>query len=63
MRCLKGKIGSGNILDDTPKHLPADEANFTISNIIAGPLQVDPKGVSQFVVTNYEKIKSHFEII
>ena len=33
MTCLKPKVGSGNLLEDTPKHLPADEAPFDMSKI------------------------------
>ena len=28
MRCLKPKVGSGTILEDTPTHLPPDEHLF-----------------------------------
>ncbi len=63
MKCLKPKIGSGNILEDTPKHLPADEATFSISDVIAGPLEVIPKGATQFIVLCYENVKSKFELV
>ena len=63
MTCLKPKVGSGNLLEDTPKHLPADEAPFDMSNIIAGPLEVIPKGPTHILVPCYEDMKCHFELV
>ena len=42
MRCLKPKVGSGTILEDTPDHLPPGIGNFELVDIIAGPLTVNP---------------------
>ena len=40
MKCLKPKVGSGTVLEDTPAHLPPDESYFNLSDVIAGPLEV-----------------------
>ena len=60
MKFLKPKCGSGNILEDTPKHLPDDIDNFCLSDIIAGSLTVIPKGSQKFDVPNYEKMVELF---
>ena len=54
MKCLKPNCGSGNTIDDTPKHLPEDIGDFNLWNIIAGPLVPTPKGSTQFEAKNYE---------
>ena len=59
-KCLKPKCGSGNVLKDTPKHLPDDIDNFCLSDIIAGPLTVIPEGSQKFEVPNYEKVGKLF---
>ena len=63
MTSLKPKVGSGNLLEDTPKHLPADEAQFDMSNIIAGPLEVIPKGPTHILAPCYEDLKCHVELV
>ena len=60
MKCLKLKCDSGNVLKDTPKHLPDDIDNFCLSDIIAGPLTVISKASQKFEVLNYEKVVKHF---
>ena len=60
MKCLNPKCGSGNVLKDTPKQLPDEIDNFCLSDIIAGPLTVIPKGSQKFVVLNYEKVVKLF---
>ena len=60
MKGLKPKCGSGNVLEGTPKHLPDDIENFCLSDIIAGPLTVIPKGSQKFEVPNYEKAVKFF---
>ena len=47
------KCVSGNILDDTPKHLLEDIGDFNLWNITAGPLVVTLKGSIQFEVKKY----------
>ena len=32
--CLKPKIGSGKIFEETPKHLPPDQDMFNLSDVI-----------------------------
>jgi hypothetical protein len=56
MRCLKPKVGSVTVLDDTPVHLPDDNCDFDLKNIIASPLQVFPKVFHQFVVPDYKNV-------
>ena len=56
MKCLKPKVGSGIVLDDTPNHLPDDIWHFKMDDIIKGPIEVSPKGSMQFVVPAYEEI-------
>ena len=41
LHCLKPKVGSSTILEDTPDHLP-DITIFPVHDIIAGPLKVIP---------------------
>ena len=53
MRCLKPKVGSGIILEDTPSHLPPDESRFPLCNVIAGHLEVSPKGSTQWEIPMY----------
>ena len=64
MRSLKPKIGSDTILEDTPAHLPHDECQFDLYDVIAGPLKVDPlKGSSKFHVPSYEKVEKIFLLV
>ena len=63
MQSLKPKLGYGITLEDTPKHLPADEFQFRLSDIIAGPLEVIPKGSKYFDVPSYGELKDHFRIV
>ena len=64
MRSLKPKIGSGTILEDTPAHLPPDESSFNLTDVIAGPLEVNPlKGSSKFDVPKYNQVKENFSIL
>ena len=60
IKCLKPKCDSGNILEDTSKHLPDDIDNFCLSDIIAGPLTVISKASQKFEVLNYEKVVELF---
>ena len=62
MKYLKLKCGSGNVLEDTPKHLPDGIDNFCLSDIIAGPLTVIPKGSQKFEVPKTMRKWSNFSI-
>ena len=62
IRCLKPKIGSGIVLEDTPAHQPADEWHFPLADIIAGPITVTPKGSRCFEVPMYERIQKQFRL-
>ena len=64
MECLQPKVGSGNDLKATPKHLP-DIDNFPVKNIICGPLEVIPKEQDSetFIVSTYEELKEHIAIV
>jgi len=58
------KVGSGTILEATPAHLPVDEYSYQLSDVIAGPLKVNPlKGSTKFDIPNYEEIKRNFEVL
>ena len=62
MRCLKLKVGSGTIVEDTPSHLPPDETEFMLHDVLAGPIDVIPlKGSVKFDVPAYQQIVSAFE--
>lgn len=64
MRSLKPKFGSGTVLEDTPSHLPPDESTFELTDVICGPLEVNPlRGASKFNVPAYEKVKQIFDIV
>ena len=54
MGCLKPKLDTGNVLEDRAKHPQPDDGNFTLSQLIAGPLEVITKGSSHFVVPDYK---------
>ena len=62
MQCLKPKTGSGTILEDTPEHLP-DIGDFSLADIIAGPLSVIPRGAKQFDVPRYEEVKALYDSV
>jgi len=64
MRCLKPKVRSGTILEDTPSHLPPDESHFKLNDIIAGPIEVNPlRGSIKFSVPKYEEIVNRFQFL
>ena len=62
MSCLKPKVGSGNILDEPPKHLP-DNWEFNLNDVILGPLEVSPHHATQFVVKDYDDLVQHFNTV
>ena len=43
MECHMAKVGSGDVLQATPFHLPRDTAIFPLQDVISGPLLVIPK--------------------
>ena len=58
LECLKPNVGSTNILQSPPEHLP-DIDKFLTENIIAGPLKVLPikrKKVGSPVIPSLKKI-------
>ena len=61
MGFLIPKYGSGNIIDDTPQHLPDDIGLVKQYDLIAGPLKVECKARERkFVVRDYESIVDFF---
>ena len=46
---LKPKVGTGDILEETPNHLPNDDWDFHLKDILCGPLEVTPHA-NQFLV-------------
>jgi hypothetical protein len=61
MRCLMPKNGSGDILEDTPDHLPDDIGQFKMMDVIAGPLTVTPVPPQKFVVKGYDRLVVFFD--
>ena len=59
VRCLKPKVSSGTIPEDTPAHLP-DVSLFDLADVIYGPLKVVPLKSDKFNVPDYEKAVEHF---
>ena len=49
-------MGLGNILDDTPAHLP-DIYIFKLEDVIAGPLEINALKGTKFEVPNYDYFK------
>ena len=41
MRCVKPKVGTGTLFEDTPDHFP-DIRMFKVHDVIAGPWEVNP---------------------
>lgn len=62
IRCLKPKVGSGTIVDDTPSHLP-DISLFRLADVIYGPLEVTPVRGGRFDVPSYQAVVAHFNSI
>ena len=64
MRCLKPKVGSGNVLNDTPAYLPPDESHFSLCDVVAGLLDVIPlKGSIKFNVPKYQEVAIAFVLL
>ena len=59
LECLKPNVGSGNILESAPPHLP-DIDRFDISNVIAGPIIVKPLKSGRWEVPSYNNLKTIF---
>ena len=63
MTFLKPKVGPGNILEETPKHLPPDQGMFDPWDVIHGPLKVIYQGSNKFMIPAYKKVKGIFESV
>ena len=61
--CLKPHVGSGNILQSLPSHLPADIDIFPPYNIISGPIDVIPMKGGKWQVPCYAFLKETFEAL
>ena len=59
--CLKPHFGSGKILEGIPDHLPRDLDIFKVSDIIAGPLDVNILRGNKWEVKEYDDVKRTFE--
>ena len=57
LTCLKPKIGPGNILEETPKHLPPDQDMFNLSDVIYGPIEAIPYSSEKFKIPKYDCVK------
>ena len=63
IRCLKPKVGSGTVLEDTPEHLP-DIGLFELQDVIAGPLIFTPmKGNLKYNVPEYDAVRKLFDSV
>ena len=64
MECLMAKVGSGDVLQATPFHLPRDTAIFPLQDVISGPLLDIPKARDSrsYQVQGYENLKILFKI-
>ena len=58
LTCLKPKIGSGNILEETPKHLPHDQDMFNLSDVIYGSIEAIQYGSDKFNIPKYDYVKT-----
>ena len=59
VRCLKPKVGSGTIVEDTQAHLP-DISLFNLADVIYGPLEVVLLMGGKFDVMEYQLAVEHF---
>ena len=57
--CLKPKVGSGTLVDDSPSYL-LDICLFNLADVIYGPLEVVPMGAQKFDVPKYQEVVKHF---
>ena len=62
VRCLKPRVGSGTLLDDTPEFLP-DISLFNLADVIYGPLEVVPMKAGKFDVPEYQQVVEHFDCV
>ena len=62
IRCMKPKVGSGTVLEDTPAHCP-DLSFFQLTDVIYGPLGVVPLKGNKFDVPKYNNVVEHFNIV
>ena len=63
MRCLAHKLNSCIILEDTLKDPSLDEGVFNVSQFIAGPLEVIPKGSSHSLMPDYVAVLHNFQLL
>ena len=59
--CLKPPIGSGNILESIPSHLPHDIGVFPFQDIFYGPIEVLPMKNGRWSIPALSKIRDAFE--
>ena len=59
--CLKPLIGSGNILESIPSHLPRDIGVFPFQDIFFSPIEVLPMKNGRWSVPELSKIRNAFE--
>ena len=59
LHCLKPKVGSGTVLEDTPDHLP-DISIFPVHDVIAGPLNVIQIRGEKMDIPDYDLIEDMF---
>ena len=62
VHCLKPKVGSGTLLEDTPTHLP-DVSLFKLADVVYGPLEVIPIKAGKFDVLEHKKVVEHFKVV
>ena len=59
--CLKPKVGSGTILEDSPTHFEKFADLIPLVDVIAGPLIVEPLEGNTFNVPKYEDVVRIFD--
>ena len=59
------KVGSGTELKAAPNHLSLNISEFSLKDIIYGPLEAIPniRHLKTYIVPKYEELKVHFEIV
>ena len=65
MECLIPKVGSGTKLKAAPSQLQLDISEFSLKDIINGPLETIPENrhSKTYIVPKYEELKVHLETI
>lgn len=58
--CLKLHIGTGNVLEEYAPHIDCDIGMFPISDVIDGPLRVEPMKGGKWKVYDFDNLKEKY---